>query len=709
MKNNLPRILIFLFLIISVLIGIYLIQSDFDFNFGSRADFAVQQQKCGRLTARVSLDKTNPTTVVSITPDYPRYYLHLKTVNANKTCATRLAVRTQYCSPDGNCGQWTKSQSWGDFHSGRDGIARIDKFDVFYSNQDYEEGQYYAQFRQAGTHDKWSNRVLVNVTSAAKQEEEMIDPRDYFIYQPGYTYIFTSQNNIYNQTNRLRIQMEERTLWGNVMTIPWRFTKDAVFAYHHPKRTEADSDTNLRWMIVAPEYSFPYPLTNFNNFITSVGEKRYLRENIRDIDSNRFEKMYITGSTDSQIPAYILGLRYPISVPHTYLVDTSAYSTHHETETTPFSGQSLEPFYRLEISPLQNWIYRLEMDEVDIQGKFFEYSGEALRADFFEKSASQSMSENWLLRESWYFVKDIGLVKIETKRFNTDPHAQLKEPIACNFDADCLNDNMVYPETISTLDYFYHNEPLEVELTKDAAGESATAISIRQGESYQLKIKNTPYTGYLEEIGQSGQVRKWYWAEEGLVTIPGEETQNLSPGVYQARFRIWVPDDSFSAEQRVGNTQIAWSNNIEVEVLASSDQEMQVPVEEKSLSLTPTSLPDDRTAKPTQLPTPVPTKVEQLSLQVEVSAGGQRGSQITIGQNEGYSLHILNRSYTGYLEALNQDGEVFKWYRAVSGKVDIPAEDLSGLAPGSYRAKFRPWQEDSNSWLWSNEITVNIR
>jgi hypothetical protein len=319
------------------------------------------------------------------------------------------------------------------------------------------------------------------------------------------------------------------------------------------------------------------------------------------------------------------------------------------------------------------------------------------------------MSENWLLRESWYFVKDIGLVKIETKRFNTDPHAQLREPILCNFDADCLNDNMAYPETVSTLDYFYHNEPLEVELLKGVVGGSASTISLKQGESYQLKIKNTPYTGYLEAIDRSGQIQKWYWAEEGLVTIPGEETRSLTPGVYQARFRPWVPDDSFAAEQRVGDAQIVWSNEIEVEVLTSSDQKMQVPVEEESVSLTPTNLPDDKPAVPTQGSTLVPTQVEQLSLQVEVSADGQRGNQITIGQNEGYSLHILNQNYTGYLEALNQDGEVFKWYRAVNGIVEVPAEDLSGLPPNSYRARFRPWQEGSNFWIWSNEVTVNIR
>ncbi len=85
-------------------------------------------------------------------------------------------------------------------------------------------------------------------------------------------------------------------------------------------------------------------------------------------------------------------------------------------------------------------IWSVHVDKINLD--LPKYSGPSLRYRFYEGGENfVADATKWGLREDWYFVKNMGLVKIEAKYFG--PDARIK---SCQEDADCLvNEVMVLP------------------------------------------------------------------------------------------------------------------------------------------------------------------------------------------------------------------------------------------------------------------------
>lgn len=214
-----------------------------------------------------------------------------------------------------------------------------------------------------------------------------------------------------------------------------------------------------------------------------------------------------------------------------------------------------------------SWKLRISPDTISINKPWFSYSGEALRFDQFEGGVGLENS-NFLLRESWYMVKNIGLVMIKVKHFNK--YAGWEGALPCKDDSDCLADTIKNPHFEIILDSYFHNPSFKAFVSADGQTYSES-IETTNGQGYSVKMvdpndnsKIIPYTGYLEVMDRNGKVFKWHWADKGVVTISPTILRGLPAGNYPAKFRIWVPNEQFPNEERASDTPLPWSNTTEV-------------------------------------------------------------------------------------------------------------------------------------------------
>jgi hypothetical protein len=87
----------------------------------------------------------------------------------------------------------------------------------------------------------------------------------------------------------------------------------------------------------------------------------------------------------------------------------------------------------------------MKMDWASVTVPGIGYRGPALRVDYWEGYPGPLETAPGLLRESWYFIRDIGVVEIRHKQFGV---GQTK---LCLEDADCTRADMADPDGTSTL------------------------------------------------------------------------------------------------------------------------------------------------------------------------------------------------------------------------------------------------------------------
>lgn len=505
---------------------------------------------CGKLNIQVSADGTNWTEAISIQQTTGKYYLRART-DQGKACATSFAAQYSHCPLNSqNCSAPVVVSPWGAYRTNSQGIARIDFASI-------GEGTHMAQFREVDTQSEWSNSITVTITKAPQEKPPTVDLRSYLIFKPGYASSFITNNHLVKRYNLLTLlQVEEKTKVCGITTTPWRFTKSDQYSYWNPKMAAGGSTglQNLRWFVVDPDFSYSkYP--NFNQSFWAVGDKRYT------LTSNPLQILgavspgLLYQSVTGKSPAYNLA---PKNLPADFsYLEQSIKGSHYEQTST------LEPCTLVTNKVSSNdssWKIRTEKDTLTINNPNFSYSGDALRIDYFE--GGKSLETDPLLRESWYFIKDIGLAKIAVKQFNGFWNMGALAP-SCRLDSDCLADTMEKPHLELTLDSWYHNPKLAV-LVSTNNSQYSKNITTTAAQGYYLKL-GKPYTGYLEaKVGN--QVNKWLWVDKGLVRVTPQILSGIPKGVYPAQFRIWVPDDQFPNEKRVGDANVPWSDTISVTI-----------------------------------------------------------------------------------------------------------------------------------------------
>jgi len=191
-------------------------------------------------------------------------------------------------------------------------------------------------------------------------------------------------------------------------------------------------------MIGTEDYQISDP-ANFNNYIWGVGHKSYEYQNnqvdIKEIgNENTSTASY--GIAGGNVPAYNLGKKSAI-IPYSEYGDNSRHQIFYNEDDcpnpTPIGGNNN---YR--------WRMRMEFDMVNVPG-FQNMS--ALRIDYFEETFTNNQGVG-ILKESWYFVKNVGLVEVQVKHFDRVKQTNPSFPYATERqenDNDFLADRMSNP------------------------------------------------------------------------------------------------------------------------------------------------------------------------------------------------------------------------------------------------------------------------
>jgi hypothetical protein len=569
---------------------------------GSSVSLQSQAANCTNTVAMlVSTDGITFGTSITLPVNRPIPY-YVKVTQSNTACQMNFDIYNQWCPLGGTCAAWKTTSPWGNYRTNSQGVARIDL-----DNSWNVEGTMTFMVKPYATAYSWSNPAQILFSrNAVVQGQRTINLGDYIPMTPGYSWLYKNENNwfssaaITSEINRIKentnstqselltyVQMEEKSIIEGIRVIPWRFTKNSEYAYwdnKSPKAVPGDNgpffrigNNDLRWLIVDPSFSYT-PQPEYNNYIWGYGDDRYCRGNVGtdgqcqsnvsyNMDrafpaaTNYFYRYFI----DKPIPGYNLGLK---------------------TLTVPY----------MTYNPENNWKVRAEFENISIQNSGgFNYTGEALRIDYYEgfgfytnDLTAINNGEAWFHRESWYFVKGVGLVQILAKNFNRYGNMELSAAPRCFDDGDCWASRIAAFHRKVVLKNYFQNPTLNIQVSNDDITYGPTATVVK-GQPYYVRITNTPYTGYLKANGQSV---KWpYWFQDGKTTVPGSVTNTLNLGNYNATFQIWVPNESFSGETRATTTNSTPSNQTTITMVAFAPTN------------TPTRTP---TATPTKTPTPTP-------------------------------------------------------------------------------------------------------
>ena len=500
----------------------------------------------GALAVSVSTNKQSPVSTITLPASQTtRYYLHVSTNGT--ACSTAFDVQAYSCDlGNTSCSPPVVITPWSTYRSDTQGIARIDVDTPLAPNKIY-----YGKYRPSGTTLPWSNQITIQTASGPLSVNNNISP--YIIFEPGYAWEYTTTNFRKNKTGTTRIQIEQLVRMCNLNMKPWRFTKSDIDLYWDPSRSR-----DLRWFAVSPDSSFSQ-FPNFNNFIWVFGHKVYDRLStypLRDIFVGEMGAWAFYQSTSGRVPGYNLTKK---TVPSDWVYIDKADG---ESANTPvyFGRDSCNVLSQNTSSPT-SWKLRTEkLSSLTVGGRTF---NDVVRIDYYEGGAP--INTSGLLRESWYFARNIGLVQILIDTYNnyaSDGSA------SCSQDADCWADTIQNPWAKLVLSKYWQNPTLTVAVSRDNST-YGSATTTTKNIGYYLKIENTAYSGYLEARAADGTGLKWLWAQSGLVFVPPSLLNGFSNGAYPAKFRIWIPNEQYPNETRVGTNTIPWSNEITVNLVSA--------------------------------------------------------------------------------------------------------------------------------------------
>lgn len=552
----------------------------------------------GPLITTISTDGVNFKSGIILPAGKPtKYYLHV--TDANKSdCSTSFDVYVQSC-PAGVCQAWKEVNNWGTYRSDAKGIARIDL-----TSEEGWPDNYLSNFkvRIAGSDTSWGSTNAVSL----KYQKTGFDPTlestnfsmlDYFVQKPGWSYLYKGTNENFGTTGTAMIQFEQMVETCGLPLQVWRYTRSNKDVYINPRFRKNDSDLlgeggdrELRWFVVDPVSSrssvkYSQYANYIDKYIWGFGHWVYLmpkitEDNLKtpntlkgisfDLIRKDVSRRYLSSS--DKIPKYLLA---PLNTSLPFLAKNSYGASQQTLDLVNCPTRFTDSSNALYNS--DGWIVRVEQSSVKIDngpGKYV-YSGPAIRIDYYEVSAKPSpMEKNEMLRESWYLVKDVGLVKVVQKHFNHRAGQDEKYAPLCQNDSDCWADDITMPNFTITLENFYPNPPLTVSTSSDGKNYSETQVPnpINKQLGYYLNTNmvndkyNQKFTGWLEAKTDNGNVFKWRFATNGLVKVEPAEISGFAVGSQTcARFRTWVPNEVLPGEKRIPSASLdsrPWSNRI---------------------------------------------------------------------------------------------------------------------------------------------------
>lgn len=570
-KFKVPLLAILAILAISAIIIAQTITSR---NLDIRSDAEKLTLCKGKLNVSISNDGKNFSTKI-VQKNAMRYFVKILDASTGKTCETRTDVNVKFCAlNDTKCDTaWNTVSPWGKYYISdpNTGIMRID-----YLNNYIGDGKYFMRLRPYGQNVDWSDQTLevivdkkiggaggsLSPDSLSAGDSKAIDFTEYFPSTPGYTYYYKTYNFVDTnsdgtpKTGNTMLQIESPVKVCGINIIPWRFQKDSIPAYWG-----VGTNKNLRWLIVDPQKP-----SEFNDYIWAIGDRRYSRDTFSDksnlIDLGEYIGGYTYQSVSGKLPAYNLGLK-KMSIPYNNFNQNNTLYSLYDNRFLDECQNLMKGTAPSQSKSNGGWAIRAEFDTLNEPG--FKYNGEVLRIDLYE-------GNNFDLRETSYYKKGIGVVKIVDTTFNGYAGTPLSVSRPCEETSDCLGEKVNNPHTVTLLQDYYLNQQLNIKLSGDGKEYTDNLILYKTPSKnndgkldYYLKVTNFPYTGYLE-VKVGDKIQKWLAVKNGEVYIPSDVLQGFQPGlVIPMQFRPWIPNEQFSNETRIQwNNQTPWSNQVVV-------------------------------------------------------------------------------------------------------------------------------------------------
>jgi hypothetical protein len=189
-------------------------------------------------------------------------------------------------------------------------------------------------------------------------------------------------------------------------------------------------EATLLWYVVPPQRQVGWN----NEYITAVGHRAFSLpstpgDRLR-LNANFTQQLhtFIYGSNDPRLPGYILSPRW---------VGTG-YGISNNQQTYLGNDTGMDMCALAQDTTVQRGVgtWSVHIDKVNLS--LPKYQGPAMRISFWEFIGGE-------IKEQWYFVKDVGLVRIEQKVYRDGQ---------CSQDVDCFNKEnatMTRPMTEMTL------------------------------------------------------------------------------------------------------------------------------------------------------------------------------------------------------------------------------------------------------------------
>ncbi|GAB4159323.1 MAG: hypothetical protein Fur003_3110 [Candidatus Dojkabacteria bacterium] len=358
------------------------------------------------------------------------YYLYAYKIAADgKVSAYNgyLETITASCPLNGACVTSNAAKPWGNY--------QVINGEVKVSFQNLPAGTITAQFRKLGSDWTWSNKVTVSIGNT----NSLLYVPEWWNIQPNSSFTMNGYNSVYKKAFKTKIgygsagaQCSAGSGW--MMS----FAKDQKEGYWGAK---------VPWFNAAYNQNLLWSLSNFqkqsgwhDTYLTSTGYEAftYNPQNLAT-DANFQDSQLVysrrISSGDTKYPPYVLAPKYAgqgwgmINEKQTskpvYGVDMCSITPKNcnvESCTGFRSSQSEVIKYK-----------KTDGTYVDVV-KFTHLEA----TDNFYKNAN---AFGW--REDWYFVKNVGLVRIDTKHFGPTQNGSDIKPNYCQQDTDCLINSMM--------------------------------------------------------------------------------------------------------------------------------------------------------------------------------------------------------------------------------------------------------------------------
>jgi hypothetical protein len=290
----------------------------------------------------------------------------------------------------------------------------------------------------------WLGVLLVSLTACTPELRDAsaqtpIDLTRYWPTVAGTTWTMHTVNVLTAGSGDVTITIEPQTTWQGIAVTPWLFRKTTSDSYWAP-----GFDQDLRWYVVAASVFLDAPDRTFNSFFWVLGHHALTRATNTIV----YEVVYRAG-LPSPYPPYPLAPKR-CTLPCDLFNDQGQNLWVRSPGTVGYSPILLAGDMQGQWSSW--WSRSAFVPSIPGWGDNGGDTEKLLRTDFYEGSVApfdqrigSIVSATYLLRESWYFQRDVGMVVIRTKNHSVDDGSH---PYTDDPDFTTLHD----PERVRTPD-----------------------------------------------------------------------------------------------------------------------------------------------------------------------------------------------------------------------------------------------------------------